>query len=352
MKPMVLITGSEGLIGSALAGRLAGRYEVVGFDQKRSVENDGLRTFIYCDLTREESVRQSVECLKKDHGARIASVVHLAAYYDFSGSESPLYEELTVGGTRRLLGELRNLEVEQFVFSSTMLVMRPSGDGPPIDETSPLDAEWPYPQSKIRAEETIAGEHGDIPVVVLRIAGVYDDVGRAVPIVQQIKRIYEKELEGYFFPGDASHGQSLVHLDDLTDAIERTIARRAELDPFETFLIGEPEVMPYRELQDQLGELLHGKEWPSIRIPEPVAKIGAQLKEMVGGGSDVFIKPWMIDLADQDYRIDISRAREKLGWKPRRSLREGLPLITGTLLDDPEAWYRENGLEAPERVRS
>ena len=56
------------------------------------------------------------------HGTRIASVIHLAAYYDLSGEPSPLYEQIIVGGTERLLEQLRQFQVEQFVFSSTMLV--------------------------------------------------------------------------------------------------------------------------------------------------------------------------------------------------------------------------------------
>jgi hypothetical protein len=41
------------------------------------------------------------------------------------------------------------------------------------------------------------------------------------------------------------------------------------------FLLAEPDVMSYEELQDQLGRLIHGREWPTIRIPKPVDKAGA-----------------------------------------------------------------------------
>jgi nucleoside-diphosphate-sugar epimerase len=40
---------------------------------------------------------------------------------------------------------------------------------------------------------------------------------------------------------------------------------------------------------------------------------------------DPFIKPWMIDFADDHYALDVSRARTPLGWYPKHSLREALP---------------------------
>ena len=33
-----------------------------------------------------------------NHGSRIASVVHLAAYFDFTGEDNPLYQSVNVDG--------------------------------------------------------------------------------------------------------------------------------------------------------------------------------------------------------------------------------------------------------------
>ena len=60
-----------------------------------------------------------------------------------------------------------------------------------------------------------------------------------------------------------------------------------------------------------------------------------------------FIKPWMVDLADDHYQLDISRARKTLGWKPRHSLRDTLPKMVAALKRDPAAWYREHELPLP-----
>ncbi len=55
----------------------------------------------------------------------------------------------------------------------------------------------------------------------------------------------------------------------------------------------------------------------------------------------------MIDLADDHYALDISRARRILGWEPTRSLRETLPRMVSALEADPVRFYQRNKLETP-----
>jgi hypothetical protein len=59
----------------------------------------------------------------------------------------------------------------------------------------------------------------------------------------------------------------------------------------------------------------------------------------------------MVDLADQNYPIAITKAREKLAWEPTRSLRNTLPKMIGSLLANPKHWYEENGLPVPEEAK-
>jgi nucleoside-diphosphate-sugar epimerase len=350
-RPLVLVTGSGGLIGTRVVRDLSRDHLVVGID--RDPPRPGEEgEWIQCDLTRDDSVAEALGDVAVRFGRRVASVIHLAAYYDFSGDPSPMYERLTVEGTRRLLRELRRraFEAEQFVFSSSLLVHRAVEPGGLIDEDSPLLPEWEYPRSKVEAEQVIADERGPIPAVILRIAGVYDEDGNSLPIGQQIRRIHGKSLESFFFPGDADRGQPFVHLDDLVRLIRACVERRGALGPLEVFLVGEPEVVTYRDLQELIGEALWGREWPTIRIPRALAKAGAWIKDKAPGADDPFIKPWMIDLADAHRPISIERARRGLGWEPRSRLRDVLPEMVRRMLADPAAWYDRNGLEPPRGI--
>ena len=348
-KPIVLITGITGLIGTKLAQTFVSQYTVVGLDVKRSEQS--VANVIECDLTDHASVTRALVSVRKQHGSRLASVIHLAAYYDFSGKPSPMYQELTVEGTRRLLKALGQFQVEQFVFSSSLLVMEPAEGDEVIMESSPTKGSWDYPRSKLEAERVIQEERGSIPAVILRIPGVYNEDCNSIPLAQHISRIYEKRLESYFFPGDADHGQPFVHLDDLAVCFRKVMELRRELDLQELFLIAEPDVLSHKDLQDRLGELIHGEGWPTIRIPKPVAKAGAWVQEkMAGEEEETFIKPWMIDLADADYPVVIKRACQRLGWAPTHRLASTLEEMIHRLKADPRRWYQMNGLELPEET--
>jgi hypothetical protein len=102
-REIVVITGSSGLIGSAVANRLHSQYHVIGFDRPGEPHPPAQIECIDFDVTSEESVREALQQVRKEHGERIASVIHLAAYYDFSGAPSDKYESITVRGTERLI---------------------------------------------------------------------------------------------------------------------------------------------------------------------------------------------------------------------------------------------------------
>jgi nucleoside-diphosphate-sugar epimerase len=347
--PVVLVTGSSGLIGSRLCAALAPAYTVIGLDVNEFDEPIEGVQWIETDLTSDKSVASALATVAEIAGRRIASVVHLAAYYDFSGASSPLYRELTIEGTRRLLQGFQEFEVEQFVFSSSLLVMEPvEDDEQPLSENSPTQGEWAYPKSKLAAERVIRSHRSNIPAVVLRIAGVYDELGHSIPIGQQIRRIYERDFESHFFPGDPDHGQPFIHLDDVVRCFERVIECRHTLNPYEVFLIAEEELMSYQQLQDRIGQLLYGESWFTLPIPKAIAKAGAWVKDAVSSGEE-FIKPWMIELADDHYPVDIAKARDELSWQPNHRLHDTLPAIIENLQADPERWYALHDLGEPPR---
>lgn len=346
---LVVITGQSGLIGKLLSDKVDKDFKVVGLDPSADLYPNKRIENIDFDLTAPDSIHAALDRIEYAYGKKISSLVHLAAYYDFEGKDSPLYDEITVKGTKNLLEAVRGrFEVEQFIFSSTNLLYKPCEQGEKIDEDWPVEKSWAYPDSKIKTEKIIEDLHDNIPVVIARIAGAYDEWGHSIPISHQVKRIYEKKLTGHLYSGDTEKGNPFIHLEDLIDALEQMILKRKTLSNFEVFNIAEGKTFSYGDIQNKIGEELHGKDWATIEVPKLMAKAGATVQNAVG---DPFIKPWMIDRADDHYDLDISKAKSKLDWQPKRNLMETLEVMLKNLKEDPVKWYKENNLEIPESIK-
>ena len=352
-KPLILITGAAGNLGSALVSVLKDKYEIVGLDKPGKEADCEL---IGCDLTSDQSVREALDKLAMEHGQSLAAVIHLAAYFDFTGQPHPLYDKLNVEGTRRLLEALQDFTIDRFIYSGTMLVHQAGDPGQPITEETELNPKWAYPQSKAAAEGVIREAHGAIPYTLLHLAGVYDETFAVPTLSEQIRRIYERNPHGHAYAGSLQVGQAFLHQKDMVEAFRRTVERRKELPAENIILIGETDTMSYQELQQEIARLIHGEEdWRTFSLPKPVASAGAWTESVtepvvpddIDQGEKPFIRPFMVDMADDHYELSIERAKRLLGWEPKHSLRETLSAMIADLKSDPLAWYERNGITPP-----
>ncbi len=355
-RPLVLITGAGGNLGQTLARSLGDSYRVVGLDLKAK---EAPFQILQADFASAASIELALQRIRDAYGARLASVVHLVAYFNFTNADDPRYRSVNVEGTRHLLRALQAFEVEQFLYASTMLVHAPCRPGERITENQPIDPRWAYPRSKAAAEEAVRQEHGRIPCVNLRLAGVYDEQSLVPTMAQQFARIYERDMQSYFYSGSPLVGQAMLHREDMLDAFRRTIDRRATLPTEAAILIGEADAMGYDALQDRLGSLLHGEqEWPTVQVPKAFAAAGLWVQsrlepvipDAIDKGQAPFVRPFMAEMADDHYALDTRRARELLGWEPRHSFKDELPRLVQSLKDDPPGWYRRNGVTPPHWV--
>ncbi len=355
---IVLMTGASGDVGAALCTSLKRSHYVIGLDIQPC---DAADESIECDFTSRDSIKLALHKIADKHENRYVAVVHLAAYFDFTGDHHPLYDELNVKGTQYFLEELQAYEVENFIYASTMLVHEAGVPGQKITEDTPLDPGWAYPQSKAAAEAAIRKYHGTIPYTILRMAGLYDEQTAVPTLSHQIARIYERQLKSWLYSGDAQAGQAFLHKDDMIDLFARVIEKRKTLPEETVLLAGEGEVMSYQALQNRIGHLIYGeREWTTISVPEFLAKPGAWVEEhaepvipdAIDHGEKPFIRPFMIDLSSDHYELDNSRAEKLLGWRPQHRIYEGIKDLIVNLKSDPPAWYKRNGIVLPDWMQT
>lgn len=350
-KPLILITGAGGKLGSSLSQALSDDYQVIASDRP------GAPCDIEMDITSQASVEKAVASLKQRFGNQLAAVIHLAAFFDFSGDESPLYDAVNVKGTRLLLQSLQSLQVEQFIYTSTMLIHEPTQPGEKINEQSPDRPKWAYPKSKAETEAIIKQHCGQIPYAIIRLAGIYDERTAVPTLAHQIARIYERTMKSHLYAGNSQAGQAFIHRDDMISLVKSLITKRAQLPEKLTLLAGEPNAYSYDYLQNKIGKLIHGEaHWKTLVVPKPAAQLGAWLEEhgehvipdQLDKGEQPFIKPFMIAMASDHYDLDISRANDLLDWTPQHSIDNDIEHIVAALRENPQRWYQENHVNPPD----
>lgn len=352
-KPIIVITGSSGHMGSALTSALQNDFQIIGLDRDEDTCD------IAFDITSDTSVNLALQLLKERYGSKIAVVIHLAAYFDFTGEPSPLYEAVNEQGTKRLLKALQSFTVERFIFASTMLVHEPCSPGETIHEETALAPKWAYPQSKARTEAVIKAHHGHIPYLILRLAGLYNDEICVPTLAHQIARTYERQLKSHLYAGDLKAGQAFIHESDLMVLFQKAIEQRTQLPKQSIILAGESETIGYETLQTIISDCIHEETLEIISIPPSVAKAGAWIESEaepiipndLDQGEKPFIRPFMIDMASDHYALSIEKARKQLQWNPEHSIKQTLPKLIRALKRDPERWYEQNGLTPPDWMR-
>jgi nucleoside-diphosphate-sugar epimerase len=168
----VLVTGHHGYIGSVMAPLL--------HDAGLTVA--GIDTFFYegCDLVADRldvpSARGDVRDLSTDALTGFDAVVHLAALSnDPLGDLNPRWTyDVNLNGTVSLARAAKEAGVARFLFASSCSMYGAADVSELVTEEAPLVPLTPYAESKVRAEEALAGlADDDFSPVFMRNATVY-----------------------------------------------------------------------------------------------------------------------------------------------------------------------------------
>jgi UDP-glucose 4-epimerase len=284
-----VVTGGAGFIGSNLVDALVERGdEVVVVDDLSSGERENLNpaaTFVQADI-----------CDGLDAGG--AEVVfHLAAQADVQTSiRRPEHDAaVNVVGTVRVL-EAARAAGARVVFSSTGGAIYGECDGP-APEDSPLEPVSPYGIAKLCAEEYMRGWnriHGG-GHVVLRFANVYgprQDASLEGGVVAIFLERMASGEETLIF-GDGLQTRDFVYVGDVVDAVLAAAGREGG-----TFNIGTGEETTVLELHRLCAAVTGTPAEPRF---EP-ARLGDARRSV----------------------LDVTHARDELGWRPATPLVEGL----------------------------
>jgi nucleoside-diphosphate-sugar epimerase len=314
---MFLVTGATGFVGRAVLKCLAelhrcedsriGPAVVSGISRRPpAAPIPGVRHTQLGDLSASIDwlpVLQGVDVL-----LHTAARVHVMA----DAAPDPLAEfrRVNVQGTLHLARQSASAGVKRFVFISSIGVNgRDTGPGRPFTELHAVHPHNAYAISKHEAEQglrQIAADTG-MEVVIIRPPLVYGSnaPGNFGTLMRAVQR-------GLPLPLALVHNQrSLVALDNLVDFIITCTTHPQAAN--ETFLVSDGHDLSTPELIRKMAEAAGVPAW-LWPVPVWALQAGAQL---LGKGDAV-------QRLCGNLQVDISKARELLGWVPPVSVDDGL----------------------------
>lgn len=288
MQDHILITGSEGLIGTALASALSRSGASIGrFDRKLSFGGSRLDVLDAAQLGRAVA-----GCIGIVHLAAVSRVVH--------GERDPAACWRTnVDGTRNVLAAAYKARRRPWVLMASSREVYGQPAALPASEDAPLSPLNVYGRSKVEAEQLCLSARAEgLQTAVMRLSNVYgstdDHADRVVPCFAA------RAVRGQPLRVDGRHHTfDFTHLEDTVAGIQQLIALLLE---------GEQALPPIHFVTGQ---------------PTTLERLARWAIQAAGRRSVI------VDAAPRSYDVarfygDPRRAEELLGWRAKIPLREGL----------------------------
>ena len=306
----ILITGSEGFIGSHLTETLVKK----GYSVRCFVLYNSFNSWGWLDKL-PKNIKNSLDIFLGDirdpYGVKTAMkgcnvVIHLAALigipYSYHSPQS--YIDTNVTGTLNLLQSAKQLSIKKFIHTSTSEVYG-SAKYVPINENHPLQAQSPYSASKISADQLVYSFYSsfNLPTAIIRPFNTYGPRQSARALIPTvISQILSKEKKikiGSTYP--------TRDFNYITDTVEGYLSiLNNKISSGEVFNIGNNFEISILDTIKLISEIMDTK----IEIQKDKNRIRPKDSEVE--------RLW----------CDNSKANEILNWKPKykgiRGFKKGL----------------------------
>jgi nucleoside-diphosphate-sugar epimerase len=295
----ILVTGATGYLGAEVIHALLGNREHKILALIRNQEKfRRLSQWCQTDSNYLIPVETDIGQLKR-LPPDIDTIIHTAAFrFDNDPSEA---NRVNIEGTVNLLQLAVNNKVKRFIFTSSQSVY--GREGAPWNERAKPDPETVYAKTKYAAEQLVEKYRDGPDFAILRMSRLYgvslfthweELVGKFVRLIQD-----GRALPVY---GDGRQRFDLVHVEDVTQCVLQLL-------------------QIYPQGWNDIYNVGGGRSVSLNELVECLAQVTAEL-----GLPPVTIErqPNMASNSPRHLELDISHARNRLGWSPLRTLPEGL----------------------------
>ncbi len=319
-----LVTGSTGLVGSALVERLLARgYEVRAL-ARRTSDLSHLNTtsaeIVFGDITDYESLPPIVQ--------GIDIVFHAAAKVTPGWGNWKEFEKITVEGTRNVLRASAEAGVKRFLQISSHMVYGDAcqkGDVPADESTACEATKTPptyYDYAKLLAERACWEYHnqGRIAVSMIRIVSAYGPRDRLLA-----DRMYKQSsFPILFWPGNANPRYAIIYSADIAELA--ILAATSDKAIGQVYNVAGPEPVRLKEFAEAIVRA-RGAKRLRVTMPYSVAWVWCYLMEtsakLLRSNKMPYLTLASLRSIHREGYLDGSKARKELGWEPKVSLEEG-----------------------------
>lgn len=322
----VLITGSNGFIGSHLVERLLKqKYRVICLVRETSDlrwNKDLPVEFVYGDFTDSSSFLLLI--------SDVGYIYHLGGILR-AHNESEFFR-VNYEGTKNLLEACRqhNSVLKRFVYISSQAAAGPSLNGIPLKEADPPKPISAYGRSKQLAEQAVLDFQSFFPITIIRPPVVYgprddDFLGVFKCIKFGIKPLI----------GNQEKIVNLINVNDLVRGI--VLAAEHPNAENEIFFMANQKGYSWIEVEDAIARVMD-KRALTIHFPEFALDVVANLSEQVANifkNATIINRDKAVEMKQSYWLVDCSKAKRKLGFVPEIPLEQGL--------EETYHWYRLQG---------
>lgn len=272
----ILVTGATGFIGQRLVRKLVLQGNNVKCLVRRTSDVSVLEQFdcqiVYGDTVEEpDSVANALD--------NVRTVYHLAALTHTVYSRDLI--RINEQGTRNVLDACSGMEAPPTaVIVSSLAAVGPSNGSQLHDEEGTRNPVSFYGRSKAASELASFEYAGRVPISIVRppiVLGGGDRQGL------EMFRIIDRS-GWHFVPGFFNRVYSVIHVDDLVDALIHVANQGKRLTPSShsrgIYFASSPETFTYSQLGRMIGQALGRRRTRVLKIAKPVMWTVAMINEV------------------------------------------------------------------------
>ena len=348
--PAIVVTGASGFVGRHFLDEIKNDYRIFAI-ARRSQRECGAPVhpniaWMQVDIGDVEGLSRTFREIATAGGAQV--LFHLAAYYDFAGENRPEYRRTNVEGTRHVLELARTLNLDRFVFASSVAACgfpRPEG---PITGATPPDGHHVYAWSKRLGEEMVTAQKDSLPSCIVRFGAVYSDWCEYPPLYMFLNTWLGGSWKARILAGSGSSAIPYVHLRDIVAFLKLVLQRHSSLESGEVLVASTSGCTSHLRLHQTATRFFQGTARKPMFLPRPLCGLGLVGMTLLGRLTRrmPFERPWMYRYIDQAMSVDSSRTTARIGWapSPRLHIERRLPFLIERLKSEAAEWHHRNAL--------